>query len=327
MYLKRYFRITVPLAAGILFTVTFFYHVSNGPLWSSITRSTSIDLCNDWWWTTLLYVGNYVNPGQLCFGHSWYLMADMQLYFLSPIILYPLWRWRKYSAAMIPIIFLLASSSVVFVFTMYMIHEFRVNFMSELAAKKDMMVYSVTHGRIDSWMMGIFVGFIMHRVGGKTIKMSRSLITIGWSFCATALLAVTFGQYPLQQENFKENLLIADAVYDSLKRLTWCLAIGWIILACHFSYAGIVKRFLSLPFWLPISKLSFCIYLIHVPIQLIFLSSIRAPQHFSNFRAIYKFFGDFGVSFFVALVWALMFEYPTLNIISLLTSKRAKNLP
>lgn len=246
----------------------------------------------------------------------------MQLYFLSPIILYPLWRFRKHFNIMIPIIFLLASSSVIFVFVMFLTNDFRTNFLSELNYLKEKTVYTPTHGRIDSWMMGILVGYIMYLIEGKTIKLPKPLVALGWILSIATFLAVTFGAYPLHQENFKENPFIADALYDSLKRISWCLALAWIIIACHLTYGGIVKQFLSLSIWLPISKLSFCIYLIHLPIQTIYLSSIRSPQFFSNFRAIYKFFGDFGVSFFVSYVWAILFEYPTLNVIAILTSNR-----
>lgn len=322
LLIKRYFRITIPFAAGILFTLTFFHHISNGPLWSLITKSSAIGLCEDWWWTSLLYVGNYVNPGRLCFGHSWYLMVDMQLYFLSPIILYPLWRLRKRVAIVIPLIFAVASGSVIFVFVMFMTKEFRISFLSELSAVKESTIYTVTHGRIDSWMMGIFVGYIMHTIQGKVIKIRKTYVVLGWILSVSTMLAVIIGQYPLQQENFKENPLIADAAYDAMKRISWCLSLSWIILACHLSYGGIVRQFLSLSIWLPISKLSFSIYLVHLPVQLIYLASIRTPQFFSNFQAFYKFFGDFGMSFFVAFAWALMFEYPTLNIIAALMSKR-----
>lgn len=315
LFIKRYFRITVPFAAGILLTLTFFSHFADGPLWRPITNMTAIGLCEDWWWTSLLFVGNYVNPGQLCFGHSWYLMADMQLYFLSPIVLYPLWRLRQKAKIVIPVMFLIASSSIIFVFVTFMIKEFRVSFLAPNNNEKEASIYTVTHGRIDSWMMGIFVGFIMHSIQGKLVKLPRNVVTCGWAFSVSSILAVIVGQYPLQQENFMDNPLIADATYDALKRISWCLAVAWIILASYLSYGGIVKRFLSLSIWLPISKLSFCIYLVHVPIQLIYLASIRAPQYFSTFRATYKFFGDFGVSFFVAFVWSLLFEYPTLNLL------------
>lgn len=233
-----------------------------------------------------------------------------------------MWRFRKYTKLIIPTIFVIASSSVFFVFWSYMTKELRIHFLDENAAVKDAEVYSVTYTRIDSWMIGILVGYIMHKIEGKTVEMSKAVVTIGWTFSILGILFVTFGHYPMHQENYKDNPLVFDALFDSMKRICWCMSIGWVILACHLSYGGIVKRFLSLPIWLPISRLSFCMYLMHLPIQLIYLSSIRSPQYFSNFRAIHKFFGDFGVGFIVAFIWALMFEYPTLNIIGILTTKR-----
>lgn len=321
LYIRRYFRITVPFAAGILFTLTFFYHISDGPLWSLVTKTSAISHCEKWWWTSLLYIGNYFNPGELCFGHSWYLMVDMQLYFLSPLVLYPLWRFRARAAIMISIIFAIASSSVIFVFVITIAKGFRVSILSELSFEKDMMVYTVTHGRIDSWMMGILVGLIMHRIEGRALRIPEKFVIVGWALSLSTLLGIVFAQHPLQQENFVENALVADALYDALKRISWCMSIGWIVIACHLSQGGIIKRFLSLPVWFVISKLSFCMYLTHLPIQLVLLASIRSPQYFSNFRAIHKFFGDFGLAFVVSFAWALMFEYPALNVIAALLAK------
>lgn len=30
-----------------------------------------------------------------CTGQGWYLAADMQLFVVSPIFIYPLWKWKK----------------------------------------------------------------------------------------------------------------------------------------------------------------------------------------------------------------------------------------
>lgn len=75
----------------------------------------------------MLYVNNYVGTDQivslfkccfviLCFNdlmffvqcmfQSWYLAADTQLFVLAPLVLYPMWRWRKVGLS------LLASLSV-----------------------------------------------------------------------------------------------------------------------------------------------------------------------------------------------------------------------
>lgn len=325
MYIKRYLRITVPFAAGVLFTLTFFYSLSDGPLWHMIISLTTTNFCEKWWWTSLLYVSTYVNPGQLCFGHSWFLVIDMQLYLLSPLVLYPMWRYRKHTKILISVLFLIASVSVIYVFTMYIIYGFRISMLSELAAVKEALLYYQTHARIDSWIMGILVGYILHKIEGKSVKLSRNTVIIGWTSTVLTMITVIFGQYPLHQLDYENNPVIADAIYDAFKRIPWCLAVGWIIIACHLAYGGIVTRFLSLSIWLPISKLSYCIYLIHLPVQLVFLSSIRAPQYFTDYRAIHKFLGDFGITFLIAFAWALVFEYPVLRIIHLfLESRRMK---
>jgi len=36
-----------------------------------------------------------------CMIQSWYLAADMQLFILSPLFIYPLWRWKKAGLAWI----------------------------------------------------------------------------------------------------------------------------------------------------------------------------------------------------------------------------------
>lgn len=273
----------------------------------------------------MLYVGNYASAGKLCFGHSWYLIVDMQLYFLSPLVLYPLWRFKHHVKTMISMIFVIASSSVIFIFVIFMVKEFRVSNVSDLSYLKDAMVYTNTLSRVSSWMVGILIGYIMNRIEGKSLKLSKAFLSFGWVFSMLTLLAVIFAQYPLLQVNYLDNALIADAIYEATRRISWCLAVGWIILACHLSQGGFVKRFLSLSIWLPISKLTFCIYLMHIPLMFIHLSSLRIPVYFSHLNAILMFSGYFGVTFFIAFAWALLFEFPTLTIIAIILSRQRKS--
>lgn len=324
LYLKRYLRITIPLAALVVFTLGLLKNASSGPLWHDIV-DRHVQMCEDWWWTTLLYISNHVNPGAYCVFHSWYLNVDMQLYFLSPLVLYPLWRLRKRTALVVPAILLLASTSVVFIFYCYMKYQFRVSHIAPNNYLKDVIVYSTTYGRIDSWMIGVLIAYVMHRLEGKNVVLSAKIKFFGWALTALVFATAIFGQYPLQQENSTENPLIADAIYESLKGFFWSLALGWTIIACHLSFGGFIKKFFSLPIWLPISKLSFCIYLVHIPVQLLYSASIRHPSYFSHYRTFFLIFGNLGVTFFVAMAWALMFEFPVLSILSVLVTKRRKN--
>lgn len=57
-----------------------------------------------------------------------------------------------------------------------------------------------------------------------------------------------------------------------LFRIIWAIGLGYIILACVTSNGGIVNSILSWPVWLPLSRLSYCLYLFHTVVILFFNS-------------------------------------------------------
>lgn len=227
----------MPLSAGIVSVLGLLEYVDDGPIWDRLI-SQHIGFCRESWWTTLLYAANIISPGVLCFWHSWYLMVDMQFYFLSPLILYPLWRFKKRIAIMILFIFGIASASVVFIFVVFIVLKLRVSNLSTKKGLSEVLIYMTIFGHIAPWMMGILVGYIMNTIDGKSLKF-RSVV-IGWLTAGILMFLAVFGVYPLVQENFDENSFYLDATYESLKGIIWCLAMGWIILACHLSHGTAV---------------------------------------------------------------------------------------
>lgn len=61
LYFHRYIRLTPLLGVSILFSISLLKFFGNGPLWPSTLDSLS-QKCERNWWTTLLYIQNYVNP-------------------------------------------------------------------------------------------------------------------------------------------------------------------------------------------------------------------------------------------------------------------------
>ena len=62
-------------------------------------------------------------------------------------------------------------------------------------------------------------------------------------------------------------------LYGSFSRLIWAVSVSFIIYACVTSYGGFVNQILSWPIWIPLSKLSFCAYLIQFTIIYSFVYS------------------------------------------------------
>lgn len=75
-------RLTPAFALMIGITATWLSLLSTGPVWRPIVENQG-DYCRRYWWTSLLYVANYVNPDTPCMGQAWYLMVDMQVRFYS----------------------------------------------------------------------------------------------------------------------------------------------------------------------------------------------------------------------------------------------------
>jgi hypothetical protein len=49
------------IAAAILFFITLFKYLGDGPMWNA-SLAHPIGLCEKYWWSALLHIQNYVNP-------------------------------------------------------------------------------------------------------------------------------------------------------------------------------------------------------------------------------------------------------------------------
>jgi peptidoglycan/LPS O-acetylase OafA/YrhL len=59
LYLHRYLRITPVYAFLILFVVSVFKFMGDGPLWRSTINGNFVTTCQDNWWPALLHIQNY----------------------------------------------------------------------------------------------------------------------------------------------------------------------------------------------------------------------------------------------------------------------------
>lgn len=64
LYFHRYLRLTPIFAVSILFSMSLLRFMANGPLWHRTLDSLS-SKCEDYWWTALIYVQNYVNSANI----------------------------------------------------------------------------------------------------------------------------------------------------------------------------------------------------------------------------------------------------------------------
>ncbi len=100
-----------------------------------------------------------------------------------------------------------------------------------------------------------------------------------------------FGEHSSFAENNPINR-VTQVFYITFSKVIWGLALSFIVYSCVNSYGGFINDFLSWSFWVPISKLSFCAYLVHASIIDTYLYLQDHPLHiqWSNFVCQNLFF-------------------------------------
>lgn len=93
LYLHRYLRMTPLLGVCVLVSVSLYRFLGNGPVWP-ISVHFFNENCKHYWWSALLHIQNYVNPGQICMPNTWYISVDFQLFFITPFIVHLIHRLK-----------------------------------------------------------------------------------------------------------------------------------------------------------------------------------------------------------------------------------------
>ena len=75
-------------------------------------------------------------------------------------------------------------------------------------------------------------------------------------------------------------------MYNCFSKTGWSLALAWIVFSCHKGYGGVVNSFLSWKAWIPLSKLTYGAYLIHITCQQIVLFGSSYALHFTDFMMV-----------------------------------------
>ncbi|PSN39086.1 hypothetical protein C0J52_07350 [Blattella germanica] len=311
-YFHRYIRLTPPYAIMILLTATLMRYVSSGPIYHVATDITA-SYCQEYWWQSILYINNYIEPEKMCVGQGWYLAVDMQLFLLSPIILYPLWKFRKTWS--LTLLGALIVGGLITAFTVSFNEGFSASIFSTNADQQRLQYYP-THTRFTTWLIGVAFGFLFHETKRKHIKLSKIMVFLGWCIAITALLGSLLGIYRFYEEldtlsSFvdsapKDSLeKFESSIYTALSRPSWALGVGWVAYACVFGYGGPVNTFLSWSFFQPLSRLSYCVFLVHMAVQNVRMLSVRTPGYISFLNLLPDTLSDIALSLFFAAILSL----------------------
>ncbi|KAK4883263.1 hypothetical protein RN001_006582 [Aquatica leii] len=309
-YINRYFRISSVFFVSVLISLSLI-HLSSGPLWKANAQYHQF-ACSTNWWNTLLYIENIMNMETMCIGISWYLCLDVQLCIISPILIIPLKTKPK-----IVLMFsaLLGIFSIISVFGLVWFYR---GVSEEIYQFK---IYTHSLVKASPWFFGLITGYYLFISKKSKLKINKiwanilsTMSIIGFIICIYENKFYTFDDEHILENSFR--LIIIHSLFS--------LCVCWFVYACDNGYFKLINKFLSLPVFEILSKLSYSAFIIHYMVLNFIVFSWKRPIIFSAFERLIYSFWNIVITMVFALIATLTIEMPVVTIIKFLLSKKIK---
>ena len=122
--------------------------------------------------------------------------------------------------------------------------------------------------RFQPYLVGLGLGYILYKMKEQP-KLPFNTMALSWIWAIAFLVGclVIYGLVPYQKDPTLAASLAERVLYGGLHRLAWALALSWVILACIKGAGGPVNTILSWQAWVPLARMSFAIYLVHMTVM------------------------------------------------------------
>ncbi|XP_077542136.1 nose resistant to fluoxetine protein 6-like [Haemaphysalis longicornis] len=264
------------------------------------------------WWTLLLQMRNFgADTGELeCFAHLWYLSTDFQLFLVAVVVLMVFKRhtqwmqwsfgilslaccafsaWQMSSGRYVPVIPLIVADISILQDTF-----------------NDVYVLPTFHGA--AFFLGCSTLIFMET--HKEVNMSTLRKAVMWLVCVVCGAVCILSRHQWNG-GFSSTGGWVDVVFTFFDRLLWSAFLGCLVFGCAHRQAGIVGRFLSWRAFVPLSRLSFGVYLVHMPYFIASFALTRERVHYSIMAVVSSTVTIFVWSCFISFALFLMCESPT----------------
>ena len=312
-FILFYVHRLIRLSPGYYVSVFIFFkvlpHVGSGPLWSF----ADVRLCEKYWWTNILYINNFypVSGLDMCHTITWYLAVLMQFFLISPIFLLLLYHCWKIGLVTIVGTML---ASIAIIGTLAGIEDFNANLLLQGAKPSFTIIYEKPHCRINSYLVGVLLGFLLCKKWRlkSNLWIHICLYSAMWIMAAALCAVIIFGQYKTWHGHpFTKT---ENVMYFMFSRTGYSIGIALMIYACHNGFGGVINKFLSWSFWVPLSHLTFMAYLFHPLVYVLMYRTLRFQYIYTDWMLIILFAAGVVLSYSLALIVAVTVEYPVANM-------------
>ncbi|GMR61303.1 hypothetical protein PMAYCL1PPCAC_31498, partial [Pristionchus mayeri] len=312
-YVHRILRLSPPYFMMLAFYALVMNQTfRDSPFNLNLMVQSQTDMCRGTWWVELTYLQNIIARGHdQCLGVSWYLAADTQIFFFTPILILPLAFKPILGFAVAAGIFILSSAWNIFL--VYHFHwpaTFSFFGASDPEATNfdnySFLMYESPITRCQVYIIGMLVGWFLQTK--KRMRINPILNLVLWILSLALMLTLILGLHSQTKGTLIP--IFWRAMYSAFSKPAWALCLSWIIISCYYGYGGPINSFMSWDVWVPLGRLSYCGYLVHYPMINLVLAQVHDEIYFSSFIdfVITRLIPVIALTYFVSIFWSACFE-------------------
>ncbi|XP_047534911.1 nose resistant to fluoxetine protein 6-like [Vanessa atalanta] len=264
--------------------------------------------CDLYWWRNLLYINNLFPQKDMCMVWSWYMANDTQFYVIGIILL--LISVKHIRFAMVSLILVLVSSWATTIYVSVW-HQYKARIQEPFEMFDPL--YDKPWSRIGPYLVGMMVGWYLHKTKCQ-VRIPYWLVAVGWPTALVIITSLIFGMVDGYFEVWP------TAFYVSVGHTGWGVALAWISVACCCGYGGLINSALSYRGLLPLSRLTYCAYLVHPTIMMYTSFLLDGPLHLQNSMVLTIYAGYAVMAFLASFAISLAFEAPAVRLLKIISA-------
>ncbi|PVD22480.1 hypothetical protein C0Q70_18294 [Pomacea canaliculata] len=171
--------------------------------------------------------------------------------------------------------------------------------------------YVKPYNRMGPYVVGMLAGYFLYRNDCR-LKINKIVNLCAWAVAAACALAVLYGLYGASTGS--PVTLATSAFYNAVQRHVWGACVCWVVVACVTGNGGFVNTILSWPAFVPLSRLTYCIYLLHLMMMELYLLNSDTTFYMNDINVVMFFLSILVVSYMAATVASLAFEAPMMGL-------------
>ncbi|XP_025421860.1 nose resistant to fluoxetine protein 6-like [Sipha flava] len=322
-FISRLVRLVPTMGAIILLCTLIVPNLGSGPQWNLVVKYHS-DICQKNWWRNFLFIHNYFGFKNMCLSHTHHIGIDFQLFTVSPILVWSLWKWPKRS--MVALLALaIISTGLRYYETFTRKLNLFINYGSSVSQMYDTADFSyiLPAHRLTVYIMGILLAYCLRYVG-RDYRLKNSYLKLGW-VAAAGFFYEAFIQ-PSKMGSIDYVYDVNDAAnFAAFAPIYWCIFFSWIIFVSYTGNGGFMTSLFSWKGFAVCTRLSYTFYLTQFPVFFYNVGSLRSALEY-NFGLIVNV-KEIAVIVAVSVLLTVAVEMPFNNLRMAFVKKSFRHVP